>query len=498
MLKKLSIKQKMTFWNISIIFIFSGVLFFLCNNALNLLMLEKQNKIKAITDSAAGIVYKYIKLEKDGKLSHEKAMEAATENTNFLRYDEGNYIFIDDNELKQIANPIHPENKGQPIPTTPDMQSRLYDMMAKNGPGKYFYYSTTKPGTTETLPKVSFIKFIPEWKWLIGTGVYLDDIVKQKSKYILEISSIYLVFFIFLMVISILFSNSIIIPLAKLAASLLTSSNEMESKSLNLSKMSEEVGNSSKAQADSIQETATAIAEVTSMIARTAKLTEQSKDLAHVIVEGTQNGDEAVKQMVSSMEAIQESSQKLSEIKTIIKEIESKTMVINEIVSKTELLSLNASIEAARAGEFGKGFAVVAEEVGNLANTSGKSSNEIKELLEKSRVSVQDILQLTVQRVTGGQEKTRSVTTTFEKITLDVNNINTQMQQITEATKEQEIGVKQISTAMARIDSLAINNLSNAEKSVIASSEVFDISKVLKNISKETEDIIFGENKKVS
>ena len=498
MLKKFSIKRKMTFWNILIILIFSGVLIFLSNDALGRLMLEKQNKIRSLTEVAENIVYKYIKLEKEGKLTHEKATAAAAEAVETFRYDDGNYIFIDDYDQRQIVNPTRPENKGQLQPTAPEMLSRLHDMMAKNSPGEYFYYTAKKPGTSDFLPKMSFTKPIPDWKWYVGTGIYMDDIANQKLSYIMEVSVICIVIFIFLMVIANLFSNSITNPLAKLAASLLDSSNEMESKSLNLTKMSEEVGNSSKTQADSIQETAAAIAEVTSMIARTSKLTEQSGELAHIIAEVTQNGGEAVKRMVTSMEAIQESSQRLSDIETIIKQIESKTMVINEIVSKTELLSLNASIEAARAGEYGKGFAVVAEEVGNLANTSGKSSNEIRELLEKSRVSVQDILQQTVQRVSEGQEKTRSVATTFEKITLDVNNINTQMQQITEATKEQEIGVKQIATAMARIDSSAINNLSNAEKSVIASSEVFDISKVLKNISKETEDIIFGEKKKAS
>ena len=68
------------------------------------------------------------------------------------------------------------------------------------------------------------------------------------------------------------------------------------------------------------------------------------------------------------------------------------------ILYQKQSFSLNASIESARAGEYGKGFAVVAEEVGNLAKTSGKSSNEISELLEKSRGNVKNILELTLTR----------------------------------------------------------------------------------------------------
>jgi methyl-accepting chemotaxis protein len=167
--------------------------------------------------------------------------------------------------------------------------------------------------------------------------------------------------------------------------------------------------------------------------------------------------------------------------------------LINDIVSKTELLSLNASIESARAGEYGKGFAVVAEEVGNLAKTSGKSSNEISELLEKSRGNVKNILELTLTRVSEGQHKTIEVSKIFNQIIKDVNDIQVQMSQITEATKEQEIGVKQISEAMTRIDLSAINNLKSAENSVTSSSKILEISHELKTISSKTEEIVFGK-----
>ena len=204
-----------------------------------------------------------------------------------------------------------------------------------------------------------------------------------------------------------------------------------------------------------------------------------------------------MKNMITSMQGIHEASSKLKEIENIINQIESKTQVINKIVSKTELLSLNASIEAARAGEHGKGFSVVAEEVGNLAHMSGKSSSEIQALLQKSREEVQRILVQTIDRVEDGQKRTLKVSAAFSDIVNGIKEINFQMGQVSDATKEQEIGVKQIATAMARIDSSAINNLSNAEKSVQASSQVFDISKILKTISKETEDIIFGEKKAI-
>lgn len=494
MFKKLSLVKKMILWNISTIIIFALVLVFLSNDSLNLLMNEKRDKVKSLSESAESLVYQYIEMTKSGKLSKEQAMEEAASAVEKMRYDSGNYIFIDDYDQRQIVNPTRPENKGNVQQTSPEMLSKLHSMMEKRSTGEYFYYSTKKPGTDKELPKMSFIKPIPEWNWYIGTGIYMDDVDAQKTNYAIKVTITCAVIFVFLMIVVTIFARSITVPLEKVSSSLLNAAKNMESKSMNLSKMSKEVGSSSKEQADSIQGTAAAISEVTSMISRTSKLTEQSGELVNIISEETKNGGEAVKRMVASMEAIQESSQRLSDIESIITQIESKTMVINEIVSKTELLSLNASIEAARAGEYGKGFAVVAEEVGNLASTSGKSSNEIRELLEKSRISVQEILHMTVQRVQEGQEKTKTVSTVFEKITNDVNNINTQMQQITEATKEQEIGVSQIAGAMAKIDSSAINNLNNAENSVTAANDVFEISKNLKEISHETKVTIYGDD----
>ena len=79
MLKRFSIKRKMLFWNILIIIVFNIVLIYLSNDALNRLMKEKQIKINSLTDVAEDIVYKYIKLEKEGKMSHTAAMAAAAD-----------------------------------------------------------------------------------------------------------------------------------------------------------------------------------------------------------------------------------------------------------------------------------------------------------------------------------------------------------------------------------------------------------------------------------
>src|SRR5690606_24854923 len=89
---------------------------------------------------------------------------------------------------------------------------------------------------------------------------------------------------------------------------------------------------------------------------------------------------------------IENSNEKFSDILSILSDIGQKTSVIHEIVFQTKLLSFNASVEAARAGEHGKGFAVVAQEIGNLANMSGKSAEEIESIINDSTKKVKDML----------------------------------------------------------------------------------------------------------
>ncbi|APJ04433.1 methyl-accepting chemotaxis protein [Silvanigrella aquatica] len=491
MLKKLSIKQKMIYWNALVVIVFAVTLVYLGADSLDEMLHEKKIQIKNLTESVAGIINSYIKLEKEGKLTHEEAYNSIKTAIYAARYDGDNYFFVGDLEMHQVINPKRPKDDGV-VQTLPQYK-QFVEIASRNKGGDYLSYKTTRAGSKEEFPKLTYLIPIPEWKWYVGTGIYIDDIEKQRNKIIVIDSLITIFICIFLMGGGIFLANFISKPLAFLVKELKTSSHTMEDKSNNLTTLSKNVGSSSKEQASSIQETAAAIAEVTSMIARTSALTQNSENLSSIINKQIDMGNHTVQKMVTAMASIQEASQKLSEIEHIIIKIEEKAKVINDIVNKTELLSLNASIESARAGEYGKGFAVVAEEVGNLAKSSGKSSDEIRDLLEQSRSNVKSILELTVARVAEGQNTTEEVSKIFTEIVHDINEIHIQLTQVTEATKEQEIGVKQISQAMNKIDQSAINNLKSAEESIISSHQILDISIDLKKIATATESIVFGE-----
>ena len=301
---------------------------------------------------------------------------------------------------------------------------------------------------------------------------------------------------------SIIISAIIVLIILKITNAIKNSIESLKKQGDNTMKISKTLMQSSQSlsesvteQAASVHETTAAINEITSMVNKTSENAQESTNVAKNASQKAESSQETMKKLVNSMETIQESNSQLQNIAEIITQIHAKTSVINDIVSKTELLSLNASIESARAGEYGKGFAVVAEEVGNLAKISGKSAQEIQELIIKSQEEVNKILNITKDRVAEGKVVTTEAQESFVHISEDIISMVSVIEQISAATKEQDIGVRQITTAMSEIDRATQKNQQSVNETAQSSNELVEQGEKLIQTTKEIEVLILGGNK---
>ena len=237
---------------------------------------------------------------------------------------------------------------------------------------------------------------------------------------------------------------------------------------------------SSKEQLDTLNSTVSASHEINSMIMRTSDNAKELSENAVLLQSMANDGQKIIQNMVTSSLEIKKGSEhfkiemheSINELSTallVIKEIADKTKLIDEIVFQTKLLSFNASVEAARAGEHGKGFAVVAEEIGKLAQVSGKSSLEISEIVTRSLSSVNLALQKTIKKVEdltvttasksdAGYVEAINCESIFKSINGKISEINIMMKEISTAANEQSIGVEQLNYSITNLQEVADRN----------------------------------------
>jgi methyl-accepting chemotaxis protein len=284
--------------------------------------------------------------------------------------------------------------------------------------------------------------------------------------------------------------------------------------------MSTQVSDMSSNQASAIQETASTLDEVSQMVKMSAQNAEKSVDVAKSSETNANDGKKIVSQVVSAMNQIKDSNEeilnqttegnrKINDIVKVINEISEKTQVINDIVFQTKLLSFNASVEAARAGEHGKGFAVVAEEVGNLAQMSGKAADEIGEILtesistvenivKESQSSIEKIMVKSKEKIDEGIEVSGKCDVALDSIVNDVKTVASMAQEISTATREQEQGVSQIAEAMNQLQETTHNSSQIADQTLNCSKQLNDESMYLRDVVGTLESEVIGGNGIVS
>ena len=224
------------------------------------------------------------------------------------------------------------------------------------------------------------------------------------------------------------------------ADSIQSASGEVASGNLDFSHRTEQA-------ASSLQETAHSMERLTGIVIQSAESAKQANQLASSAATVAARGGSVVSEVVSTMNEINVSSNKIADIIT----------VIDGIAFQTNILALNAAVEAARAGEQGRGFAVVASEVRTLAGRSAQAAKEIKSLIGAS-----------VERVERGNRLVADAGRTMAEIVNSVQRVTDTIGGITAAATEQSQGIGQINSAIASLDSMTQQNAALVEEGAAA------------------------------
>ena len=219
-----------------------------------------------------------------------------------------------------------------------------------------------------------------------------------------------------------------------------TSSREIASGNLDLSARTEQ-------QASSLQETASAMEELTATVKQNAENALEAHQLATGTSQIALRGGTVVSRVVETMASINASSKKVVDI----------IGVIDGIAFQTNILALNAAVEAARAGEQGRGFAVVATEVRSLAQRSASAAKEIKALIGDA-----------VTKVDAGAALVDEAGATMAEILDSVQRVTGIMGDISAASREQTMGIEQINRAMTQMDQVTQQNAALVEQAAAA------------------------------
>tara|TARA_R110002033_G_scaffold137842_2_gene176948 strand:- start:1046 stop:3232 length:2187 start_codon:yes stop_codon:yes gene_type:complete len=242
---------------------------------------------------------------------------------------------------------------------------------------------------------------------------------------------------------------------SEILAMIMNTGDSLNENTQTLSDAASNLSKSSNKQAASLEETAAALEQITSNIKGTNEAAAKMKQLSQQVTASAKNGEDLANQTAHSMEDINK------QVSSINEAIE----IIDQIAFQTNILSLNAAVEAATAGEAGKGFAVVAQEVRNLASRSAEAAKEIKDIVEAASMKAK-----------GGQEISSKMIEGYNELNQNITDTIIMIDNVSNAAKEQEGGIRQINDAVTTLDQVTQQNAGVAE-------EISNMSRLIANMS---------------
>ena len=267
-------------------------------------------------------------------------------------------------------------------------------------------------------------------------------------------------------------SQLIGITVSEFLSMIVTSGKKLNEDTNILSTSANRLSASANEQAASLEETAAAVEEITSIVKSSVQKVHQMSTLANELQSSSKEGEELASKTTRAMD----------DIDNQVKSINDAITVIDQIAFQTNILSLNAAVEAATAGEAGRGFAVVAQEVRNLANRSADAAKEIKSIVESA-----------TSKANEGKIIANNMISGYTTLNNKINETIGLIEDVSQASKEEERGIIQINDAINALDQATQVNANSATTISSLATEVSMLSDSLLQIADRAK---FKESKK--